>query len=200
MNPSSQPAAEAAHRTPVFVSYAITDRDCGGCSAGGCSHTHYRLWSALVAKTLSGHRAILLLEPDSLAMLGKSQCSGLAGAGIGWARGFFTTVSNFKSQSADLKYATSLSRMLGGKHFVIGVSRNGKGAQLGWCTLSGAARGPNPVIADGKTALDALLWVKTPGSSDGSCNGDPSAGHWFEKYALSLVAKRHTTVATLPQP
>ena len=232
-------AAEAAHRTPVFVSYAIPDRDCGGYSAGGYSDTHYRLWSDLIAKTLSGHHAVLLMEPDSLAMLGKPQCSTIVGdrlalvntvtrhfaesgvavyldagnsnwqsasvmagrlsnAGIVWARGFFTNVSNFKSQSAELKYATELSGMLGGKHFVIDVSRNGNGAQPSWCNPPGAALGPNPVIADGKTALDALLWVKTPGSSDGSCNGDPSAGHWFEKYALLLVAHRHTTVATLP--
>jgi hypothetical protein len=43
------------------------------------------------------------------------------------------------------------------------------------------------VAADG-TALDALLWVKTPGASDGTCAGAPAAGKWYSAYAQSLVA------------
>ena len=39
----------------------------------------------------------------------------------------------------------------------------------------------------GTTSLDALLWVKHPGDSDGTCNGGPKAGMWWEKYALDLV-------------
>ena len=36
--------------------------------------------------------------------------------------------------------------------------------------------------------LFALLWIKTPGESDGDCGrGDPSAGTWWPGYALSLV-------------
>ncbi|WP_367651855.1 hypothetical protein [Curtobacterium sp. MCPF17_052] len=32
--------------------------------------------------------------------------------------------------------------------------------------------------------------MKTPGLSDGSCNGGPAAGQWWESYALALVANR----------
>jgi len=45
------------------------------------------------------------------------------------------------------------------------------------------------VVTDG-SGLDALLWVKAPGESDGSCNGDPAAGQWFQSYAETLVSNR----------
>ena len=34
--------------------------------------------------------------------------------------------------------------------------------------------------------MDAYLWVKTPGESDGTCNGGPRAGQWWPEYALGL--------------
>jgi endoglucanase len=56
---------------------------------------------------------------------------------------------------------------VGGKHFVIDVSRNGAGSKGSWCNPAGAAFGQNPHVTAGTTRLDALLWVKTPGASDG---------------------------------
>jgi endoglucanase len=36
--------------------------------------------------------------------------------------------------------------------------------------------------------VDAYLWVKQPGASDGTCRaGAPPAGHWWPEYALQLV-------------
>ena len=35
--------------------------------------------------------------------------------------------------------------------------------------------------------LDAYLWLKVPGESDGSCNGAPVAGAFWEKAAIELV-------------
>jgi endoglucanase len=38
--------------------------------------------------------------------------------------------------------------------------------------------------------VDAYLWIKTPGGSDGDCHaGDPPAGGWFQSYALGLVQR-----------
>ena len=37
------------------------------------------------------------------------------------------------------------------------------------------------------SGLDALLWVKLPGESDGTCNGGPAAGAWFPSMALELA-------------
>jgi endoglucanase len=41
----------------------------------------------------------------------------------------------------------------------------------------------------GSALLDALLWIKAPGESDGSCAGGPAAGVWWPAYALGLARR-----------
>ncbi|MDQ1106177.1 glycoside hydrolase family 6 protein [Nocardioides zeae] len=61
-------------RTPLVAIYALPGRDCGGHSAGGFDATTYRSWIREVAAGLKGSRAVAVLEPDALALLGS--CSG----------------------------------------------------------------------------------------------------------------------------
>lgn len=101
------------------------------------------------------------------------------------------------------------------KHFVIDTSRNGKGpwsppaatysdAQV-WCNPPGRGLGDRPTTMTGNELLDAKLWIKVPGESDGACTRgaigpgdpergmiDPAAGAWFKEQAAELV--------TLAQP
>jgi endoglucanase len=94
--------------------------------------------------------------------------------------------------------------------FVIDTSRNGQGhwtpatsypdAQ-DWCNPPGRGVGARPTLDTGTPLIDALLWVKTPGQSDGQCNRglpagtdpewggivDPAAGAWFPQQALQLA-------------
>lgn len=112
-------------------------------------------------------------------------------AGIAQADGFALNVSNFFSNGESVRYGVELSGLLGGKHFVVDTSRNGLGASTPyeWCNPSGRALGTAPTTDTGNALVDAFLWVKTPGESDGECNGGPAAGHWWAEYALGL-AKR----------
>ncbi|WP_233265562.1 glycoside hydrolase family 6 protein [Leifsonia sp. AG29] len=232
-------AAAAQGATPVFVTYAVPDRDCGGYSAGGFTSDAYLDWNRRVAAALAGSHAVVLIEPDSLAMLSSAACAGVAGtrlplirsavrilnaaglstyldggnarwltpdmqasylrsAGISEARGFFTNVSNFDATQAERDYAGKVSSRVGWKHFVIDVSRNGNGWTGSWCNPPGAALGQNPRITESPTTkLDALLWVKHPGASDGTCNGAPPAGAWYESAAEALVRARSS--APLPK-
>jgi endoglucanase len=223
-------AAEAAGKTPVFVTYALPGRDCGGHSAGGFDTAHYLDWNRLITKTLKGHRAVVLVEPDSLSTFGscpngteqfrlpllkkvttilakskatiyldggisnandpKATAKWLKGAGISKARGFFTNVSNYRTTSAEQAYAKKVSKLTGNSHYVIDISRNGTGYHNEWCNAPGAGLGKDPRVANGKSKLDALLWVKTPGASDGTCNGGPTAGQWFGGYAVALFKNR----------
>ena len=219
-------AAEAEGTTPVFVLYAIPNRDCGDYSAGGWSAEEYPIWTQAIADTLEGHRAAVLIEPDSLAML--SNCPDetdrrlplikktveqlkaakipayldagnsnwvqpdviadrLDKAGIEDARGFFTNVASFYGVDDERAFAEKVSALTGDSHYVIDVSRNGQGWKGTWCNPDGAGLGQQPHATDGTTGLDALLWVKTPGISDGNCNGGPDAGVWFASYAERLV-------------
>ncbi|WP_167041601.1 glycoside hydrolase family 6 protein [Salinibacterium sp. ZJ454] len=221
-------AAAAEGTTPVFVNYAIPNRDCGGYSRGGFEAADYLEWTRTIADTMRGSRAVVLLEPDSLAMLSADKCATevdtrpallrdaveiltdagltvyldggnnywiaehvmadrLTAAGVSMARGFFTNVSNFYPVNAEREYGDALSALLGGKNYVTDVSRNGTGWQGTWCNPTGAGLGEAPHATDGSTKLDALLWVKHPGLSDGTCNGGPEAGEWWDEGALELA-------------
>ena len=109
-------------------------------------------------------------------------------AGIERADGFSLNVSNFHGLQVNLSYGERLSRLVGGKHFVIDTSRNGRGAQVEreWCNAPNQALGRAPTTRTGYPLADAFLWVKTPGQSDGTCNGGPRAGEWWAAYALEL--------------
>ncbi|MGW0910148.1 glycoside hydrolase family 6 protein [Streptomyces sp. NPDC002784] len=109
-------------------------------------------------------------------------------AGIADADGFALNVSNFQTDAVTEEYGLRLSRSLGGKHFVIDTSRNGKGPLPGvWCNPPGRALGTPPSTDTDEPALDAYLWVKRPGESDGTCAGGPNAGQWWPEYALALA-------------
>lgn len=222
-------AAEEQGRTAVFVTYAIPDRDCGNYSAGGLTAERYPAWNRLIADTLEGHDAVVMIEPDSLGMLSRcpqlaearlplieeavddfadagipayldggnsnwvpprEMASRLESAGIDRARGFYTNVASFHRVDDERAYAEEVSALTGDSRFVIDVSRNGRGWQGTWCNPDGAGLGQDPHVAGGTGGLDALLWVKTPGISDGTCNGGPAAGEWYPSYAAGLVSRR----------
>lgn len=110
----------------------------------------------------------------------------LKSAGIEKADGFALNVSNFVDTAKNIEYGTQISGNLNGKHFIIDTSRNGNGSNGEWCNPSGRALGNRPTTSTGNALLDAFLWIKKPGESDGTCNGGPSAGVWWTEYALGL--------------
>jgi endoglucanase len=122
-------------------------------------------------------------------------------AGIELADGFSLNVSNFHATRVNIAYGERLSRMVGGKHFVIDTSRNGRGASLEkeWCNARNQALGTPPTAQTGHPLVDAFLWVKTPGQSDGVCNGGPRAGQWWAEYALELSKMAEALGSALPR-
>ena len=119
-----------------------------------------------------------------------AEAQGLA-AVVGSARaGFAVNVSNFYPVSADLAYGTAISELLGGRHFVIDTSRDGGDVTPGqWCNPTGAALGAPPTTRTGSPLVDAELWIKQPGESDGTCDGGPPAGQFWLSGALALVGR-----------
>lgn len=117
----------------------------------------------------------------------------LRAAGVSEARGFATNVSGFRGTASEQKYAERVRALLGGTtRYVIDTSRNGRGWTGDWCNPAGVGLGSTPRAVTGSGGLDALLWIKRPGESDGGCNAGPAAGSWFEKAALELVSLRKT--------
>lgn len=96
-------------------------------------------------------------------------------------------------------------------HFVTDTSRNGQGPWTppadasypdpqSWCNPPDRGLGQRPTLDTGNPLIDAHLWIKIPGESDGEClrgtegpqdpeRGmvDPGAGQWFEEQVLELV-------------
>jgi endoglucanase len=125
----------------------------------------------------------------------------LRGAGIDRAQGFALNVSNFHNLQVNVAYGERLSRLVGGKHFVIDTSRNGRGTPVvgDWCNARNQALGRAPTTNTGHPLADAFLWVKTPGQSDGVCNGGPRAGEWWPDYALELSRAAESLGSMLPR-
>jgi endoglucanase len=113
----------------------------------------------------------------------------LSKAGVAGADGFALNVSNYVATDQNVAYGKAISAQLGGKHFVVDTSRNGNGAAPGseWCNPPGRALGPPPTTSPPDPLIDAYLWVKRPGESDGTCNGGPRAGEFWPNGALSLA-------------
>lgn len=160
----------------------------GECDGQGARTTYIR--DAVRALTAAGIPAYIdagngnWIPPETMAQR-------LREAGVLEARGFATNVSNFSPTAVERDYAERVRMLLGGgPRYVIDTSRNGRGWQGDWCNPSNVGLGTTPrAITDG-TALDALLWIKRPGESDGLCNGGPAAGSWYEAAALELVRNR----------
>jgi cellulose 1,4-beta-cellobiosidase len=140
-------------------------------------------------------------------------------------RGFATNVSNYNTVSGkdgetlgqanpcpdEGTYITELSEALKAegitdKKFIIDTARNGKVVRSSWgnwCNIKGAGMGPRPQVAP-SPLVDAYVWVKPPGESDGTsdekaarfdsnCKSEdsmpnaPEAGQWFHAHFLEMV-------------
>ena len=149
-----------------------------------------------------------------------------AAGGADRIRGFALNVSNYDvvtdptNQRAnpdepspdELTYARDLAEGLAGvgikrKGFLIDTGRNGKAgirtAPGNWCNIKGAGLGERPRAAPAPL-IDAYVWIKVPGESDGTADtkaarfdpncasddatpGAPEAGKLFEPYLVDLV-------------
>ncbi|GAA3959592.1 glycoside hydrolase family 6 protein [Streptomyces marokkonensis] len=103
--------------------------------------------------------------------------------------GIFSNVSNFHTTADEVAYDRAVLDALGGPASlgaVIDTSRNGNGAPADgqWCDPAGREIGRAPTLSTGMGRIDAYLWVKLPGESDG-CKGKP--GTFTPSYAYDLA-------------
>lgn len=128
-------------------------------------------------------------------------------AGVAKIQGFFLNSTHFDWTSKEIKYGEQISRMTGGKHFVVNTGANGRGPlnipkklrpKLGneeLCNPAGRGLGPKPTTNTGFPNVDMFAWTTNPGESGGQCHdhpkwelqGAPSTGTYWPKYALMLV-------------
>ena len=117
-----------------------------------------------------------------------TMASRLNSAGVHSIRGFALNVSSFRTTAESESYGNSIDSALGGTSpFVVDTSRNGNGSNGEWCNPSGRRLGVPPQVGAG---ADLLLWIKTPGNSDGECGIAPTvpAGQFSPDLATRLIA------------
>jgi endoglucanase len=112
-------------------------------------------------------------------------------------------------------YAANMGTSVATTHFVIDTSRNGQGpntmtsfasapfnqpadvvaklASGNWCNPPNSGVGLRPTTRTGTPLLDAYLWVKTPGQSDGQCDAAGGVRAW--DYSLFTQPGWPTTAA-----
>ena len=89
------------------------------------------------------------------------------------------------------------------EHFIIDQSRSGvagirPAGWISWCNIEGAGFGIRPTTATPDSRIDAIVWVKRGGESDGtgpepfcqlsgSLIPSPAYGLWFQDYFNTLV-------------
>ncbi|MGA7147671.1 MAG: glycoside hydrolase family 6 protein, partial [Microbacterium sp.] len=124
------------------------------------------------------------------------------------------------TSGVDSRYASQLGDTDPTTRFVVDTSRNGLGPWQppagvypdaeDWCNPPDRGLGLRPSTETGAALVDAYLWIKVPGESDGKCYRgtggpldpergmeDPAAGQWFVEQARELIALADPPIAAL---
>jgi endoglucanase len=114
--------------------------------------------------------------------------------GIDKVRGFMLNATHHDWTRNNIQHGLRISRMVGGKPFIVNTSYNGRGplhlSRGGrrvnvWCNPPGRGLGISPTTRTDHPRVDAYMWINRPGYSAGACNGGPMpVGTWWPKRAL----------------
>ena len=178
---------------PDAIAQAVT-----GCLSAAARAERYALLRFAVRTLAARPRVVVYLDAGNPGWVRPPLATAAArfsAPAIRAADGFALNVSNFYRTATTLRYGLALSRALMKAHFVVDTSRNGNGPAGAddrggprWCNPPGRAVGRDPTTSTAQGLVDAYLWVKEPGVSDGACRaGAPPAGEWWPEYALELV-------------
>jgi endoglucanase len=120
--------------------------------------------------------------------------------GIHQAQGFFLNSTHFDWTTSEIAYGQKLSKALGGAHFVVSTSDNGKGplrpkdrvhhGNEVLCSPGGRGLGPKPTSTTGYAFADGFDWIALPGKSGGTCRKGikaPPTGAFDPPLAYGLV-------------
>ncbi|HEY5317181.1 MAG TPA: glycoside hydrolase family 6 protein, partial [Solirubrobacteraceae bacterium] len=144
------------------------------------------------------HLVVYLDAGAADALPARRAASLLRRAGIAKIQGFFLNSTHFDWTKREIAYGEKISRLIGGKHFVINTAENGQGplrprnpAKEGnevLCDPPGRGLGPLPTAHTGYRNVDAFAWIANPGVSGGACEpGAPPSGVFWPELALQLV-------------
>lgn len=177
---------------------AIAQTIMSSCLSPAQADERYRLLSTAIDK-LNANRHVLAVYLDAGHSEWFTDPAPLVGplrkAGVDKVRGVAVNVSNFVATPQITAWSQRLVSLLGGdKGVIIDTSRNGRGSMPAdvtgdarWCNPPGRGIGLAPSGDVGAASIDAHLWIKIIGQSDGDCFGNPPAGTFTARAALELA-------------
>jgi endoglucanase len=129
--------------------------------------------------------------------------------GINKVRGFMLNATHHDWTRNNIRHGLAISRRVGGKHFIINTSYNGRGPLHYrnqrrrvinvWCHPPRRGLGIPPTTRTHHPKVDAYMWINRPGYSAGACNGGPlPVGSWWPERAL-MYARWQTSWLSPPR-
>ncbi len=172
----------------------------------GLASRIHELSDAINVLTATDPHLVVYLDAGAAdALHARNAANLLKRAGVARIQGFLLNATHFDWTSKEIKYGTQISRMIGGKHFVVNTGTNGKGplhphniVKSGLetlCNPTGRGLGPTPSTRTGSPLVDMFAWTSNPGESGARCSdqpdlemqGAPGVGAYWPAYALMLV-------------
>jgi endoglucanase len=145
------------------------------------------------------HLVIYLDSGAADALHARDAARFLRASGVAKIQGFFLNATHFDWTKNEIRYGEQISRMTGGKHFVVNTGENGLGPKRprdivhqGMEVLCNppAGLGPLPTANTGFRNVDMFAWTSNPGESGGACvPGAPPTGQYWPAYAKMLVRR-----------
>jgi endoglucanase len=198
--------ARAIGTDRVVIAYEPDSLGTIDCHARSRRDDRYRLLRYGVDALSRNPNATVYIEAGASDWEGASRMAKkLRRIGIAKVRGFMLNATHYDWTRSNIKYGLELSRLTGGKHFVINTAENGRGPIhkflpngrriTVWCNPPKRGLGPAPTTDTADPMADAYLWINRPGYAQ-SCMHRPIA--WYPPRALSY-AKYATTWEAPPK-
>jgi endoglucanase len=191
--------AEGIGTHPAVLFLEMDSLITAGClSPAGVTVRMHELHDAINVLSNDPHLVVYLDAGAADALPARYTASLLRRAGVAGIQGFFLNSTHFDWTSREIRYGQQISRLVGGKHFVVNTAENGQGplrprhvAREGnevLCDPVGRGLGPLPTASTGYPKVDAFAWIANPGVSGGQCRaGAPPSGVFWPSLALELV-------------
>jgi endoglucanase len=187
----------SSYRAVIFLEMdsLITE----GCLSGSGLRTRMRELNYAIDRLSALPRTVVYLDGGAADALPASRTAHLLKlAGVRKIQGFFLNSTHNDWTSREIRYGQQVSRMTGGKHFVVSTAANGRGPLVPssrvrygnevLCNPPGRGLGPKPTWDTGYAKVDAFSWIGNPGRSGGACRpGAPPTGVFWDQYAMMLV-------------
>jgi endoglucanase len=176
------------------------------CHARSRRDDRYRLLRYGVTALSRNPNATIYIEAGASDWEGASRMAKkLRRVGVAKVRGFMLNATHYDWTRSNIRYGLKLSRLVGGKHFIINTAENGRGPIhhylpngrriTVWCNPPNRGLGPAPTTNTSNPRVDAYVWVNRPGYAQ-SCQHRPIA--WYPPRALSYA--RYATSWEAPPP